>query len=66
MSTASTYIAASGPPHIFQNTLVGAIVGGVLFLGCWLLAACFHSVDRNPCADRALHERRDDLINGAA
>ncbi len=38
MSNGDTNALVVSQTPIFRSTIVGAIVGGIIFLGCWLLA----------------------------
>lgn len=38
MSSTDTSISTRAQPRLFQSAVIGAIVGVILFIGCWLLA----------------------------
>jgi hypothetical protein len=38
MSTTDTSISIRSQPRLLQSSVIGAIVGVILFVGCWLLA----------------------------
>lgn len=38
MSSVTTTTSVVGQSHILHHTIVGAIVGGIIFVACWLVA----------------------------